>query len=410
MADFNWVGGASGDFYTASNWIPPQVPTYGFIGVPTGTTISIPSGNQVSLDGLVPSGPAGTVTLAGGSWQFYYGLPPIPGYNVTLENTTVSSVVAAIGQHGSTITLNGATVISGSNMPAAGTFIFDSVSSSGRANVLNVNAQSTGMVLQNLGYGDSIVLGTGNTLTLTLNPGSTSVYTLTDAHSGGYSTVVSTNVTLAPGAGPGNFVSVGGTFYYAGSAPCFYAGTRLATADGEIAVEDITAGMLLLTAAGESKPVRWLGRSEVSTRFADPLRVLPIRIKAGALGESLPLRDLLVSPDHAMFVGGVLVQAGAMVNGSSIIREADVPECFTYYHVELATHELLQAEGAAAESFVDNVDRMGFANWAEHEALGETAPIEEMNLPRVKSQRQVPVALRAALAARALVFQEAAAA
>ena len=408
MADFTWVGGASGNFDTASNWNPAAVPTYGYIAVPTGTVIILPASGTVVLNGVAVTGPRGTVTFTGGALNFYSGLAPIPGYNVTLENTTFSTT-SLLGAPGSSITLAGATV-TGSGSAAMGTFIFDSVSSSGRANVLNVTSQSTGMVLQNLGYGDSIVMGTGNTLTLTLNSGSTSVYTLTDAHSSGYSTVVSTNVTLAPGAVPGNFVSVGGTFYYAGSAPCFYAGTRLATADGEIAVEDITAGMLLLTAAGESKPVRWLGRSEVSTRFADPLRVLPIRIKAGALGESLPLRDLLVSPDHAMFVGGVLVQAGAMVNGSSIIREADVPECFTYYHVELATHELLLAEGAAAESFVDNVDRMGFANWAEHEALGETAPIEEMNLPRVKSQRQVPVALRAALAARALVFQEAAAA
>ncbi|NNM55667.1 MAG: Hint domain-containing protein [Acidocella sp.] len=247
-------------------------------------------------------------------------------------------------------------------------------------------------------------------MSLTLNPGSTSVYTLTDEHSGGGSTVVSSNVTLAPGTAPSNFISSGGTLLYNGAPPCFYAGTRLATADGDIAVEDITAATLLMTAAGESKPVRWLGRSQVSTRFADPLRVLPVRIKAGALGESLPLRDLLVSPDHAMFIGGVLVQAGALVNGSSIIREADVPECFTYYHVELATHELLLAEGAATESFVDNVDRMGFANWAEHEALGETAPIEEMDIPRAKSQRQVPVAVRALLAARALAFQEAAAA
>lgn len=266
------------------------------------------------------------------------------------------------------------------------------------------------MILQNLGYGDSIVMGSGNTLTLSLNSGSTTVYSLVDIHGGSYSTVVSSNVTLAPGAAPGNFTSSGGTFSYTGGAPCFYAGRRLATAEGDIAVENIIAGTLLKTATGESKPVIWLGRSEVSTRFADPLRVMPIRIKAGALAENLPLRDLLVSPDHAMFIGGVLVQAGALVNGSSIIREADVPECFTYYHVELAAHELLLAEGAATESFVDNVDRMGFVNWAERAALGENALIVEMEHPRAKALRQVPVALRQLLETRALAFQEAAAA
>jgi hypothetical protein len=179
--------------------------------------------------------------------------------------------------------------------------------------------------------------------------------------------------------------------------PCFMAGTRILTAEGEIAVEAITAGTMVVTQSG-NLPVRWLGRSTVSTRFADPLRALPIRIKAGALGEGLPVRDLRVSPDHAMLINNVLVQAGALVNGSSIIREASVPEVFTYYHVELASHEVLMAEGAATESFIDNVDRMGFDNWAEHEALGDTAPIMEMPYPRAKSARQVPMSVRGLVA------------
>ena len=171
---------------------------------------------------------------------------------------------------------------------------------------------------------------------------------------------------------------------------CFYSGTRLATPDGEIAVEHIRPGTLLRTAGGKSLPVRWLGRSEISTRFADPLRALPVRIRAGALGNGLPHRDLLVSPDHAMFIENILIQAAALVNGTSIIRETNVPERFTYYHVELASHELLLAEGAKTESFVDNVDRMHFTNWLEHEALPGVPPIEEMPFPRAKSHRQVP--------------------
>ncbi len=171
---------------------------------------------------------------------------------------------------------------------------------------------------------------------------------------------------------------------------CFYPGTSIATPAGAVAVETLQPGDLVLTANG-AKPVRWLGRSDISTRFADPLRALPIRIKTGALGGGLPLRDLLVSPDHALFIDGILAQAGALVNGTSIIRERNVPAQFSYYHIELDSHELLLAEGALTESFVDNTSRMAFANWAERP--GDVA-ITELPYPRAKSARQLPTGIR----------------
>ncbi|MDD2795644.1 Hint domain-containing protein [Acidocella sp.] len=182
---------------------------------------------------------------------------------------------------------------------------------------------------------------------------------------------------------------------------CFYPGTMIATPDGEKAVETLQAGDLVLTADGKSAPVRWMGRQTVSTSFADPLRVLPIHIKAGALAEGVPARDLLVSPDHALLVDGVLIQAAALVNGVSIFRETKVPTTFTYHHVELADHSLILAENTPAETFVDNVDRMAFDNWAEHETLADASAITEMDLARAKAVRQIPAKTRAYLAERA---------
>jgi len=181
---------------------------------------------------------------------------------------------------------------------------------------------------------------------------------------------------------------------------CFYPGTRIRTLDGDVEVQDLIPGTMVMTADRRNLPVRWIGRNTVSTRFGDPLRILPIRIMAGALSDGLPARDLLVSPEHAMLVDDILVQASALVNGISIVRETRVPEIFTYYHVELSEHSLLLAEGAAAESFVDNVTRRIFDNWSERDMRHGEAPIAELDIPRALSHRQVPDQIRKRLLAR----------
>jgi YVTN family beta-propeller protein len=186
---------------------------------------------------------------------------------------------------------------------------------------------------------------------------------------------------------------------------CFMPGTMVLVPSGEVAVETLKRGDIVITTDGRAAPVSWVGRQTVSPRFADPLRVLPIRIKAGALGDNVPSRDFLLSPDHAILINDVLVQAGALVNGTSITRETNVPPTFTYYHVELDDHALIFAENTPAETFVDNMDRLGFDNWKEHEALyPEGKPIVEMPYPRAKAHRQVPRAIREKLAARGAAF------
>jgi hypothetical protein len=184
-------------------------------------------------------------------------------------------------------------------------------------------------------------------------------------------------------------------------AVCFLAGTAIATPGGPVAVEQLAIGDVVCTAAGEVRRVAWIGRQTCHTRFAHPLRTVPVCVSRGALGEGLPHRDLRLSPDHALLVDGVLIQAGALVNGTTILRLAasQLDERFVYYHVELDDHSLLLAEGVAAETFVDNVTRRRFDNWREYEALhgDAVARIEEMATPRVKSARQLPRAIRARL-------------
>lgn len=195
------------------------------------------------------------------------------------------------------------------------------------------------------------------------------------------------------------FIEVSGGYAYVnhitGTPNCFAAGTMIATEQGEVAVEDLKAGDLVRTADGRLTPVTWLGTQQIDTRLTHPAKVNPICITAGALGGGLPLRDLHVSADHAIEIDGTLYNAGVLVNGETIYQKRQMPkEGFTYYHVETEAHELLLAEGVAAESFIDYAGRNSFDNAAD---AGERV-IPEMALPRVSAARLVPAALKVRLA------------
>ena len=137
------------------------------------------------------------------------------------------------------------------------------------------------------------------------------------------------------------------------SAACFAAGTLISTLRGEIAVEALGAGDILWLADGATAPVIWIGHRRV--RAADP-----VRVAAGAFGPGLPRRDLVLSPEHALFVGGHLIPVHVLVDGVLVVQEQR--DTVTYYHVELDRHAILFAEGLPAESYLDTGNRSAFAN------------------------------------------------
>lgn len=183
---------------------------------------------------------------------------------------------------------------------------------------------------------------------------------------------------------------------------CFLEGTLIATPDGAKAVEALQAGDVVLTATGGTTTVQWLGEQPVATATTNPVKVNPIRIRAGALGDMIPARDLLVSPDHAIGIDGYLVNASALINGTSITREGQMPSAgFTYFHVETGTHELLLAEGCPAETYVDFIGRDGFVNGSERV---DAPAIAEMAAPRISAARHLPPQIRARLDDRAAML------
>ncbi len=185
---------------------------------------------------------------------------------------------------------------------------------------------------------------------------------------------------------------------------CFATGTEIGTPSGARRVEELAPGDPVRTADGRDAAVKWVGRQRVMPAFGPAERLAPVRIAAGALGKGVPYRDLTVSADHGMIVEGIIAHAGALVNGASITRVPvrDLPARFDYWHVETDAHEVILANGAPVETFIDNVSRRVFDNHGEFLALyGDVPEMEEMPLPRAMSARQVPPRVREYLMRRA---------
>ncbi len=170
---------------------------------------------------------------------------------------------------------------------------------------------------------------------------------------------------FSAGADSGFFNISAATLAAAAVAPvCYVAGTRIRTARGDVAIEQLAVGDLVVTSTGARAPIRWLGHRTIDcARHPAPDLVRPIRIAAHAFGPNKPARDLRVSPAHAIavdLVGEVLIPAVALLNGTSVTRDA--VDSVTYWHLELDAHALVIAENLPAESYLEAGNRAFFAD------------------------------------------------
>jgi hypothetical protein len=141
--------------------------------------------------------------------------------------------------------------------------------------------------------------------------------------------------------------------------PCFAAGTMIRTPQGEVAVETLRVGDVVVTLTGGEEQVIWVGSRHVDiARHPQPETVRPIRIRANAFADGLPSRDILVSPDHSIHADDVLIPAKYLVNCLNVVvsEQASV----TYHHFELGQHEVVFANGLPAETYLDTGNRMSF--------------------------------------------------
>lgn len=185
---------------------------------------------------------------------------------------------------------------------------------------------------------------------------------------------------------------------------CFLAHTRILTAKGYKEIETLKVGDQLRTNDGELKPVKWVSIQTINIdQSVNPSRRNPVCFKKGSLGHNLPKRDLYTSPDHAMFVDGLLINAGALVNGVNIISTVPTDE-FNYYHIELDAHELIIAEGCPTESYLPQKElRADYDNAAEFNEIypnGNKLMLWPMPYARISSAFKVPTAIQNSIVER----------
>jgi hypothetical protein len=143
--------------------------------------------------------------------------------------------------------------------------------------------------------------------------------------------------------------------------PCFTPGTAIATPKGEVPVETLNAGDRVITRDNGIQTITWAGaRRLIHRHLKGRPELRPIRIKAGALGDNQPERDMLVSPTHRMLISSELAQvyfdqSEVLVAAKHMLAidgvEIDKAPYITYIHFMCANHEIVLSDGIWSESY-----------------------------------------------------------
>lgn len=143
--------------------------------------------------------------------------------------------------------------------------------------------------------------------------------------------------------------------------PCFVSGTMIGVRANERLIETLGAGDIVMSYDGHASVLRKvIRRSFTAAQLRANSKLRPVRITAGALGNGLPTRDLLVSRQHRMLVKSRIAER--MFGQSEVLVAAikltalpgifidDSVETVEYFHLLFDKHEIILAEGAPSES------------------------------------------------------------
>ena len=338
-----------------------------FLGAGSATVAvaSVASINAVGGSAVVSQGSGSNVTMFGGSGTttVFGGAGSALSYfssmgigsmtfvagsgSETVNGAGSSQSMVMFGGTGNDLLIGGSgadTIIAGSSASTisggAGADLFEVLASNGgaAASAVITDFSASDTLLIN-GYGASAAQITNN-----INAAGGNSFLLTDG-----TTITLVGTTIA--AAKSNIQVVA----------CFLAGTRIGGAADDLAVDDLRVGDCVVSAFGGTAEIIWIGYRQVDARsHPRPEDVWPVRIAASAFGAGLPSRDLFLSPDHSVYVDGVLIPVRYLINGATITQvEMAAP---LYFHIELRQHDVILAEGLACESYLDTGNRAAFAN------------------------------------------------
>jgi hypothetical protein len=139
-----------------------------------------------------------------------------------------------------------------------------------------------------------------------------------------------------------------------GGGQCFLRGTRIRTVGGDATIETLSVGQMVRTLDGSLKPIKWIGRQVVERRSDGTWKhdMAPVRVARSALSHLVPENDLYLSPMHSLYIDGVLIPVKNLINGRTITQAAVEGDTIEYFHIQLANHNVVLAEGAPAETLL----------------------------------------------------------
>lgn len=157
---------------------------------------------------------------------------------------------------------------------------------------------------------------------------------------------------------------------------CFLPGTIIDTPNGDRLIESISVGDEIWTFKGDKKTrdtVRWIGASQVEVRKGVPpdLSGYPVCVVKNAISAGVPSQNLLVTPEHCLYLNEKFIPVRMMVNERSIYYDTSFVS-YEYYHLETETHSVIRANGALTESYLDTGNRDSFVATGVADALASS--------------------------------------